>query len=208
MTDASVFVHEKALCESDHIGPRTRIWAFAHVMKDARIGSDCNVGDHAFIESGAIVGDRVTVKNNVLLWDKVVIEDDVFVGPNAVFTNDPTPRAARKKAPTEFPTTIVRTGATIGANATVICGVIIGAHSFVGAGAVVTRDIPAYALVVGNPARKNGWVCECGLKLPKNLSCRCGKGYALQEGTLDEILGNPFKLDDRPSSSKQPAPHR
>ena len=206
MLDPSVFVHEKALCESDQIGPRTRIWAFAHVMAGARVGSDCNVGDHAFIESGAVVGDRVTVKNNVLLWDKVVVGDDVFLGPNAVFTNDPTPRAARKKAPAEFAATIVLDGATIGANATVICGVTIGPHSFVGAGAVVIGDVPAHALVVGNPARQRGWVCECGRTLPADLRCQCGNGYILREGRLEQTDSRLPTLDNGPGAPIRPSP--
>jgi len=153
MLDPSVFVHETALCETMDIGPGTRIWAFAHIMEGARVGSACNIGDHVFIESGAVVGNRVTVKNAVLLWDKVVIEDDVFLGPNAVFTNDPTPRATNKKAPEQFAPTLVRHGATIGANATIVCGTTIGSYAFVGAGAVVTQSIPANTIAVGNPAR-------------------------------------------------------
>ena len=181
--DATVFVHERALCESDDVGPRTRIWAFAHVMKGARIGADCNVGDHAFVEGGAVIGDRVTVKNAVLVWDRVTIEDDVFLGPNAVFTNDPVPRAAFKRPPETWLPTIVRRGASIGANATIVCGVTIGAAAFVGAGSVVVRDVPAHALVVGNPARRVGWVCACGERLPANLLCACGRGYRLESET-------------------------
>jgi UDP-2-acetamido-3-amino-2,3-dideoxy-glucuronate N-acetyltransferase len=184
--DPSVFVHERALCESDDIGPGTRVWAFAHIMAGARVGAECNVGDHAFIESGAVVGDRVTVKNSVLLWDKVVVEDDVFLGPNAVFTNDPNPRANVKKDSTAFLPTIVRRGATIGANATVVCGATIGRHAFVGAGSVVVEDVPAHALVVGNPARRIGWVCACGERLPPSLACDCGCRYvvATEDGGL------------------------
>jgi UDP-2-acetamido-3-amino-2,3-dideoxy-glucuronate N-acetyltransferase len=182
--DASVFVHARALCESDAVGPRTRIWAFAHVMKGAVIGADCNVGDHAFIESGARIGDRVTVKNSVLVWDKVVVEDEVFLGPNMVFTNDLMPRAGFKKPPETFLPTVVKRGATIGANATIVCGVTIGENAFVGAGAVVTRDIPPYAFVVGNPGRQIGWACECGERLPADLGCVCGRSYELVDGRL------------------------
>jgi UDP-2-acetamido-3-amino-2,3-dideoxy-glucuronate N-acetyltransferase len=178
--DASVFVHERALCESDAVGPRTRVWAFAHVMKGAVVGADCNVGDHAFIESGARIGDRVTVKNAVLVWDKVVVEDDVFLGPNMVFTNDLMPRAAFKKPAETFLPTRVGRGATIGANATIVCGVTIGDNAFVGAGTVVIEDVPAHALVVGNPARQIGWVCACGERLADTdtLACSCGRRYA------------------------------
>jgi acetyltransferase-like isoleucine patch superfamily enzyme len=181
--DPSIFVHEKALCESTAVGPRTRIWAFAHVMRGAVIGADCNICDHAFIETGAIVGDRVIVKNNALVWDKVTLEDDVFVGPNAVFTNDFIPRAAFKNPPELFLPTHVRRGASIGANATIVCGVTIGAQALIGAGAVVIRDVPAHALVVGNPARRTGWLCACGKKLPSKLACACGRRYRLASAT-------------------------
>jgi UDP-2-acetamido-3-amino-2,3-dideoxy-glucuronate N-acetyltransferase len=184
-TRSSVFVHHKALCESDDIGSGTRVWAFAHVMAGACVGADCNIGDHAFIEGGAVVGQRVTVKNNVLIWDKVVIEDDVFVGPNVVFTNDLTPRSAFKKDRDEFLPTLVRCGATIGANATIVCGVTIGRYAFVGAGSVVTRDVAPHALVVGNPASVIGWACECGLRLAPDGACVCGRRY----GVIDEIQG-------------------
>jgi len=155
-------------------------------MKGARIGADCNICDHAFVESGAILGDRVTVKNAVLIWDKVQIDDDVFLGPNAVFTNDLRPRAAFKKPATEFLQTLVERGATIGANATIVCGVTIGAHAFVAAGAVVIRNVQSHALVVGNPARRVGWVCVCGERLGSSLECTCGRGY--QQKSLETGL--------------------
>jgi UDP-2-acetamido-3-amino-2,3-dideoxy-glucuronate N-acetyltransferase len=177
--DPSVFVHERGLCESDEVGPRTRIWAFAHVMRGAVLGSDCNIGEHCFIESGASIGDRVTVKNGVAVWDRVAIGDEVFVGPNAVFTNDRNPRAAFKKTGEEFLPTLVERGSTIGANATIVCGVTIGEGAFVGAGAVVTLDVPSYALMVGNPARRIGWMCACGETLPAELRCACGRAYSL-----------------------------
>jgi acetyltransferase-like isoleucine patch superfamily enzyme len=172
-----VFVHERALCESDEVGARTRIWAFAHVMAGAHIGADCNVGDHAFIENGAWIGDRVTIKNAVLVWDGVRIEDDAFIGPNAVFTNYVNPRSAFKPTPDMFVRTHVKRGASIGANATVVAGVTIGEHGFVGAGAVVIRDVPPHAMVVGNPARRIGWMCVCGGKLDVRLRCACGRAY-------------------------------
>jgi UDP-2-acetamido-3-amino-2,3-dideoxy-glucuronate N-acetyltransferase len=175
-TDAPM-VHTRALCETTAIGPRTRIWAFAHVLHGASIGSDCNICDHAFIEGRVRVGDRVTVKNGVQLYDGVVVEDDVFLGPNCIFTNDLTPRAAIKKPAESLSSTLVRRGATIGANATIVCGVTIGGHAFVGAGAVVTRSVPGHALVVGNPARRLGWVCRCGSRLDSGLRCSCGAVY-------------------------------
>lgn len=175
--DPSVFVHPQALCESEEIGPGTRIWAFAHVMVGARVGSDCNVCDHVFVETGAVVGNRVTMKNNVLIWDCVVIEDDVFLGPNVVFTNDLRPRAAMKKGRADFLTTVVREGATIGANSTIVCGVQIGRNAMVGAGSVVTRGVLGHALVAGNPARQVGWVCTCGNRLNEGFVCTCGQAF-------------------------------
>jgi UDP-2-acetamido-3-amino-2,3-dideoxy-glucuronate N-acetyltransferase len=177
--DATVFVHDRALCESEEIGPRTRVWAFAHVMKGARVGADCNVCDHAFIEGGAVVGNKVTIKNAVQVWDRVTVEDEVFLGPGMIFTNDPRPRAAFKKPASEFLPTRVRRGASIGANATIVCGTTIGEQAFVGAGAVVIRDVPPHALVVGNPARRIGWMCSCGERLPASLACGCGRSYRL-----------------------------
>lgn len=182
MTGEPVFVHPKGLCESRSVGPGTRVWAFAHVMEGAVVGAGCNIGDHAFVESGARLGDRVTVKNAVLVWNRVTIEDEVFLGPNAVFTNDLLPRATRKKPPDELLPTLVRRGATIGANATIVCGTTIGEHAFVAAGAVVTRDVVQHALVAGNPARHIGWVCACGELLGPDLSCSCGRRYRQADG--------------------------
>ena len=179
-----MFVHALALCESDDVGPRTRIWAFAHVMAGARVGADCNLGDHVYVEGGAVLGDGVTVKNGVQLWAGVTVEDQAFLGPGAVFTNDSTPRAAFPKGPQGWRPTLVRRGATVGANATVVCGVTIGRWAMVGAGAVVTGDVPDHALIVGNPGRQAGWACECGLTLPGTLACACGRTYRRTEGGL------------------------
>jgi UDP-2-acetamido-3-amino-2,3-dideoxy-glucuronate N-acetyltransferase len=187
--DPSIHVHPLGLCESTDVGPRTRVWAFAHVMEGAVVGADCNVGDHAFVETGAVVGDRVTIKNGVLVWDLVKIEDDVFLGPGATFTNDLNPRAAFKKDRAGFSHTLVRRGATIGANATVVCGTVIGEHAFVGAGSVVVNDIGPHVIAVGNPARQIGWVCECGERLPDTLACACGRAYRRAPGAsgLEQI---------------------
>lgn len=159
-----VFVHPKALVETslDLIGQDTRIWAFAHIMKDVRIGKNCNIGDHVFIESGVTLGDNVTVKNGVALYKGVIVKDNVFIGPNAVFTNDYIPRPMNKTPEASFKFTLLKEGATIGANATIICGVSIGQHSFVGAGSVVTRDVNDHVLVYGNPAKAKSWICSCG----------------------------------------------
>ena len=183
------FVHEKALCESTDVGAGTRVWAFAHVMKGAKVGEDCNLCDHSFIETGAVLGNKVTVKNAVLVWDKVTVEDEVFLGPNMVFTNDMNPRVAFKKSPDTFLPTRVKRGSSIGANATIVCGVTLGENCFVGAGSVVIRDVAAYAMVAGNPARRIGWMCACGEKLqaskPDEISCTCGRRYRL----TDEKVG-------------------
>lgn len=149
---ANFFVHPQGLCESPNVGEGTRIWAFAHVLPKASIGRDCNICDHVFIENDVRVGDRVTVKCGVQLWDGVELEDDVFVGPNATFTNDKYPRS--KKYPESYPRTLVKRGASIGANATILPGVTIGERAMVAAGAVVTRNVPADAQVRGVPARE------------------------------------------------------
>ena len=183
-----MFLHEFALCESDDVGPRTRIWAFAHVLEGARIGSDCKVGGHVFVEGGVVVGNAVTIKNGVQLFSGVTVEDGVFLGPGAVFTNDASPRAPYPKGPAGWRATLVRRGATVGANATVLSGLTIGCWAMVGAGSVVTGDVPGHAVVVGNPARQAGWACRCGRTLPADLACgACGRAYALAAvGTLEE----------------------
>ncbi len=157
---ADFFVHERGLCESKEVGSGTRIWAFAHVLEGAKVGADCNICDGVFLESGTVMGDRVTIKSGVQLWSGVELEDDVFVGPNATFTNDPFPRSRRWLE--EYPKTNVRAGASIGANATILPGIEIGRGAMVGAGAVVTRDVPPHAVVKGNPARISGYVKTAG----------------------------------------------
>ena len=180
------FAHAQALVESREIGARTRVWAFAHVMHGAKIGNDCNVGEHAFIESGAVIGNGVVVKNGVSVWSGITIEDNVFLGPNCVLTNDPNPRANVRKSPG---LTIIRANASIGANATILCGLTIGRFAFVGAGAIVLRSIPDFGLVVGNPARQIGWMCACANKLPlpvlpsagdKGICRHCGRTFVAE----------------------------
>ena len=171
------FVHPQALVETDQIGEGTRIWAFAHVMKGAVVGKNCNICDHVFIESNVVIGDGVTIKNGVSVWDGVSLGTSVFVGPNAVFTNDLNPRAAVKKTREQLISTRVGEGASIGANATIVCGTRIGRHAFIGAGAVIIRDVLDYAMMVGNPARQIGFMCECGKRIPQSLECQCGNRF-------------------------------
>jgi len=183
-----VIVHPAALCETDAIGPRTRIWAFAHVLPGAEIGEDCNICDHVFVEGGARLGDRVTVKNASLIWDGVEIGDDVFIGPRVTFTNDLRPRIGFGVAAGEFVRTAVRSGATLGANVTVVCGVTVGHYAMAGAGTVISRDVPDHVLVVGLPGRPIGWVCVCGLSVGDDLTCTCGRRFEkLPDGGLRRV---------------------
>lgn len=152
---SAFYQHPQALVESAAIGPGTRIWAFAHVLPGAVIGADCNICDHTFVENDVRIGDRVTVKCGVQIWDGITIEDDVFIGPNATFTNDVFPRS--KQYPAAFLRTVVKRGASIGANATILPNLTIGEHAMIGAGAVVTRSVPANAILAGNPARIVGY---------------------------------------------------
>ncbi len=167
-----VFIHPTALVESSQISSGTRIWAFVHVMPDVVIGANCNIGDHCFIESGAIIGDNVTIKNGNMIWEGVTLEEGVFVGPHVFFTNDLYPRSprliqaqARYRDHQWLCTTLVKRGATLGAGAVILADHTIGEFAMIGAGAVVTRDVPPYALVTGNPARVKKWVCQCGKPL-------------------------------------------
>lgn len=160
---AEYFVHPSAICESADIGKGTRIWAFAHVLMNAKIGADCNICDHCFIENDVSIGNRVTIKNGISVWDGIKIEDDVFLGPHCVLTNDLYPRS--KAHHPEYVKTLIKQGATIGANATIVCGITLGRYCMIGAGAVVTKNVPDFALVTGNPARFKNWISKTGEKL-------------------------------------------
>jgi UDP-2-acetamido-3-amino-2,3-dideoxy-glucuronate N-acetyltransferase len=191
---ADFFAHESSYVDDGcEIGEGTRIWHFTHVMSGARIGRRCNIGQNVVISPDVVIGDNVKIQNNVSVYTGVLLEDDVFCGPSMVFTNVVNPRShvSRKD---EYRRTLVRRGASLGANATVVCGHTIGCYAFVGAGAVVTKDVPDYALVVGNPGRVTGWMCECGVKLasgaavPSQAACAaCGSQYRADEGVLKAV---------------------
>ena len=172
--------------EGAKIGARTHIWHWAHVCSGARIGTNCTLGQNVFIANQVVIGNNVKIQNNVSVYDGVTLEDDVFCGPSMVFTNVINPRShiPRKH---EYLKTLVRKGATIGANTTLLCGHVIGRYAFIGAGAVVTGDVPDYALMAGVPAKQSGWMCECGLRLSvksgiRKTSCECGKSYRIDKG--------------------------
>jgi UDP-2-acetamido-3-amino-2,3-dideoxy-glucuronate N-acetyltransferase len=187
------FIHPSAIVdEGAVIGAGTKIWHFCHVMGGAKIGAGCSFGQNCFVGSRVTIGDNARVQNNVSIYDLVTLEDDVFLGPSMVFTNVLTPRSAFPRKDGYAPT-IVRKGATIGANATVICGHEIGEAAMVAAGAVVTKDVPAFALVAGVPARRIGWVCRCGQRLPAGdaPACTpCGRKYRVDGGRLVEGTGS------------------
>ena len=179
------FVHESSYVdEGAEIGLGTKIWHFCHIMTRARIGKNCNIGQNVLIASDVQIGDNVKIQNNVSVYTGVILEDNVFLGPSMVFTNVTNPRSHINRRG-EYQPTLVKRGATIGANATVICGVTLGEYAFIGAGAVVTQDVPAYALVYGNPARQHGWMCQCGEQLTffptdhdEEAHCvHCGNAY-------------------------------
>lgn len=185
-----VFIHPTALVEAEEIGEGSRIWAFTHVLKGAVIGRDCNIGDHNFIEGGASLGDGVVVKNGNMIWEGVTIEDCVFIGPHVFFTNDLFPRsrhlpeAAERSARKEnwLVPTRIRKGASLGAGAVILAGTTVGEFSLVAAGALVTKDVPAHALVTGAPCKVRGWMCRCGLRLHfvrGRSACKCGLAYRL-----------------------------
>ena len=178
-TQKDYFVHESCYVDEPcTIGPGTKIWHFSHIMKTAVIGRGCNIGQNVVISPDVVIGDNVKIQNNVSVYTGVILEDDVFCGPSMVFTNVINPRShvARKS---EYKRTLVRRGASIGANCTIVCGVTIGRYAFVGAGSVVTRDVPDYALTYGNPARLRGWMCACGVairfgKQDQDETAQCG----------------------------------
>lgn len=188
MSVKEYFSHESAIIdEGCSIGAGTKIWHFSHIMPNCIIGESCNIGQNVVISPDVVLGKNVKVQNNVSIYTGVICEDDVFLGPSMVFTNVINPRSAVARK-NEYKKTVVRKGATIGANATIVCGYDIGEYAFIGAGAVVTKNVPAYALLVGNPARQTGWMSRYGHKLEfKNGQATCpesGEKYALQDGEV------------------------
>lgn len=187
-------VHESSYVDEPcEIGAGTRIWHFSHVMKDSVIGRNCNIGQNVLVSPKCRIGDNVKIQNNVSIYTGVILEDDVFCGPSMVFTNVINPRSHVERK-NEYQQTIVRRGASIGANATIVCGISIGEYAFVGAGAVVTRDVPAHAVVYGSPAKIRSWVCNCGLKLPfsteaadEDGACQCGRSYRKRDFRVTEL---------------------
>ena len=184
-------IHETAIVDAGaQIGEGTRIWHWTHVCADARIGRDCSLGQNVFVGNRVVLGNNVKVQNNVSIYDDVTLEDDVFCGPSMVFTNVVNPRShvSRKH---EYKPTVVRRGATIGANATIVCGHEIGEYAFIAAGAVVTRDVAPFALVMGNPARRRGWMCRCGVRLPDaqgEQACEaCGMHYRVGDNACQPV---------------------
>lgn len=182
------YVHPTSVVDTDvEIGEGTKIWHFCHIQSGARIGRLCSFGQNVNISNNVVIGNHVKVQNNVSLYEGVELEDYVFCGPSCVFTNDLTPRAKYPKGHAGYKKTLVCEGASIGANATIVCGHTIGKWALIGAGAVVTTDVPAYALMLGIPARRKGWVCECGELLKKGLVCpKCGRSYSETENGLEE----------------------
>lgn len=188
MVEKNYFVHESSyIDEPCQIGDGTKIWHFSHIMKNTIIGENCNIGQNVVISPGVNIGNNVKIQNNVSVYTGVVCEDDVFLGPSCVFTNVINPRSFIERK-NEYRKTVVKKGATIGANATIVCGYDIGRYAFVGAGAVVTKNVPDYALVVGSPARKIGYVCKCGNRLEKTdykYICKsCKEEYEIIDGNL------------------------
>jgi len=193
----ALFIHPSSVVDDGAVvEDETRVWHFCHLMAGSHIGRHCSIGQNVFIASGVHIGNNVKIQNNVSVYTGVTVEDDVFLGPSMVFTNVINPRSHVNRRD-DYQTTLVKQGASVGANATIVCGVELGRHAFVGAGAVVTRNVPDYALVYGNPAQVRGWLCECGIKLrflagqqAETAKCEaCGKEYSKRERVVQPLAG-------------------
>ena len=188
MRNKPYYVHESSYVDEDvEIGEGTKIWHFSHVQKGARIGKNCSLGQNVNIGNNVYIGNSVRIQNNVSIYEGVEIEDDVFCGPSCVFTNVITPRA-HFPAHGVYSKTTIKKGASLGANCTIVCGHTVGRYALIGSGAVVTKNVKDYALIVGVPAKQIGWVCECGRRLPDSLSCSCGRKYQIESNILEEII--------------------
>lgn len=193
MEEKKFFAHPSAeIEEGAHIGKGTKIWHYSHVFKGAIIGDSCKIGQNVVVHSTVVMGNNVKVQNNVSIYDGVILEDDVFCGPSCVFTNIMNPRSAYpRNSPDYYKKTFVKKGTTIGANATILCGITVGRYAFIGAGAVVTKDVPDYGLVYGSPARLQGWMCECGEKImfrgQKGKCALCPKEYKKVQNKVSGI---------------------
>ena len=196
-TTTAYFAHQSAVIDDGcEIGAGTKVWHFSHIMPGSRIGADCILGQNVYVDRDVEIGDECKIQNNVSVYKGVVLEDRVFCGPSVVFTNVINPRAFIERK-TEFRPTLIREGATLGANATIVCGITIGAYALIGAGSVVTKDVPDYALMYGVPVRHTGWVCRCGTVLPDadtpesgSLTCTsCSSQYRLEAGVLAALAG-------------------
>lgn len=182
------FIHESSYVDEDvEIGSDTKIWHFCHIQKGARIGKHCSLGQNVNISNNVCIGNGVKIQNNVSVYEGVELKDHVFCGPSCVFTNDLTPRAKFPKGSSNYKKTVVEEGASLGANCTIVCGNKIGRNAMIAAGAVVTKDVPEYALMTGIPAKQTGWVCECGQVLDQKYECStCGRTYQMENGCLKE----------------------
>lgn len=180
------FVHSTSIVDENvEIGDNTKVWCFSHIQNGARIGSNCSLGQNVNISNNVIIGNGCKIQNNVSIYEGVELEDDVFCGPSCVFTNDLTPRAKYPKGQQNYKKTLIKKGASIGANATIVCGHTVGEWALIGAGAVVASNVSAHALMLGVPAKQKGWVCECGELLGTNLSCKkCNRIYQIDDGIL------------------------
>lgn len=187
--DKDYYIHSSSFIDDNvSIGNGTKIWHFCHIQSGSVIGKNCVLGQNVNISNRVKIGNGVKIQNNVSVYEGVELEDDVFLGPSCVFTNDLTPRAKYPKGTANYKHTLVRTGATIGANATIVCGNTIGKWALVGAGALITSDVPNHALMLGVPASLSGWVCECGKTLGESLQCSCGRSYQIDKNGLEEMV--------------------